>query len=244
MRAVITAGGLVDDAFAHTIGTPVKALAPFRGATLLDVALEACRGAGIDGVAVVGGPEVAAHLRGTGVRAIDADADGGLNAIRALDAWPGEPFVYLTSDLPFVSAAGVRDLVARAGDAALAMALAEVRAYEARFPGAPPHAVRLGGERIANGSAFVVGPAGAAPARALAARFFAARKSLFALAGLLGPAMILRFATRTLRVADLEAYGARMLGVRVAAVRGCDPGLCYDVDTPEEYRYACALPPP
>ncbi len=239
MRAVITAGGLVDGTFADAIGTRVKALAPFGARTLLDVALDACAGAGIDGVAVIGGAEVRAHLAGCDVRVFDAALDGGTNVLRALDAWPGERFVYLTSDLPFASGAGVRDLITRSEPYALAMALGDSTAYEALFPAAPPHAVVLRGERVAHGSAFVFGPAAVEPARALATRFFAARKSLFALALLLGPSMCARFATRRLRIADLEAYGRRVLGVPVGALRDCDPGLCYDVDTLDEYRYAC-----
>ena len=106
MRAVITAGGLVEGEFAEAIGTRVKALAPFGSRTLLDVALDACSGAQIEGVAVIGGAEVRAHLAGRDVRAIDAALDGGTNLLRALDAWPGERIVYLTSDMPFASASG------------------------------------------------------------------------------------------------------------------------------------------
>jgi CTP:molybdopterin cytidylyltransferase MocA len=239
MRAVITAGGLVDGAFAKAIGTAVKALAPFGARTLLDVALDACEGAGIDGVAVIGGPEVRGHLaHRAGVRVIDAALDGGTNLLRALDAWPGERMVYLTSDMPFASAHGVRDLIARSADLALTMALADVDAYDARFPGAPGHSVALGGERVANGNAFVVAPAAVVPARTMATKFFDARKSLLRLALLLGPSMCLRFATKRLTIADLEAYGRRRLGVSVGALRGCDPGLCYDVDTLADYEYA------
>jgi GTP:adenosylcobinamide-phosphate guanylyltransferase len=239
MRAVITAGGLVDGPFAATIGTRVKALAPFGAATLLDVALEACTGVGIDGIAVIGGPEVRAHLAGRNVRLIDAALDGRVNVLRALDAWPGERFVYLTSDMPFASAAAVRDLIARSAEYAVTMALADVDAYEARFPGAPEHRVVLGTERVANGNAFVLGPPAVDPLRSMATRFFAARKSLPKLALLLGPAMCLRFATKRLTIADLERYGRRKLGVSVGALRGCDPGLCYDIDTLAEYEYAC-----
>ncbi len=238
MRAVITAGGLVDGAFADAIGTRVKALAPFGARTVLDVVLEACEGAGIDGVAVIGDPEVRAHLAGRGVRTIDAALDGGTNLLRALDAWPGERFVYLTSDLPFASAAGVRDLIERSAGFALTMALADVAAYEARFPGAPGHSVALGGERVANGNAFVIAPEAVAPVRTMATKFFAARKNLLALALLLGPVMCLRFAAKRLTIADVEAYGRRRLGVAVGALRGCDPGLCYDVDVLADYEYA------
>jgi len=238
MRAVITAGGLVDGAFREAAGTAVKALAPLGAASLIDVALEACAAARIEGVAVVGGAEVRAHVRERDVRVIDADADGGVNLLRALDAWPAERFVYLTSDMPFATGDGLRDFIARSAPYGLAMALAEAEVYEARFRGAPQHAVTLGSERVANGNAFVLAPDAIAPARALAARFFAARKSLPKMALLLGPGMIVRFALRRLTIADLERFGTRRLGVPVGAVRGCDPGLCFDVDTVAEYEYA------
>jgi CTP:molybdopterin cytidylyltransferase MocA len=240
VRAVITAGGTVDGAFAEAIGSKVKALAPFGARTLLDVVLDACADAGIDGIALIGGAEVRAYAGARDrVRVLDALADGRTNVLRALDAWPGERFVYLTSDLPFADAAGLRDLIARSTDYALTMALADVGAYEARFPGAPAHSVALRGERVANGNAFVIAPSAVEPVRRLATQFFDARKSLPRIALLLGPSMCLRFATKQLGIADLEAYGRRRLGIAVGAIRGCNPGLCYDVDTLEEYTYAC-----
>lgn len=241
MRAVITAGGIVDGEFAAEIGTTIKALAPFAGRVLLDVGLDACAGAGITDVGVVGGPEVRSHLRGAGVRVIEAAADGGTNVLRALDAWPGERFVYLSSDLPFLGAEGLRDFIARSTPFAVTMAVASEPDYRARFPGAAPHGITLRGERIVNGSAFVVAPEAVPPARALAVRLFDARKNLFALARLLGPALCARFVMHRLAVADIEAFGARALRLPVAAVRNCDPGLCYDVDTVEDYRTACTL---
>ena len=239
MRAVITAGGTVDEAFARELGTPVKALAPFGSRTLLDVVLAACDGAGIDGVAVVGDAEVAAHLRGSGVRTIDAAVDGAAHVARALDAWPHEPFVYLTSDLPFASAAGVRDLIARSDGLALSMGLTSHAAFAARFPDAPPAGVTLRGERVVNAGAFVFAPEGVAPVRAFAARLFDARKSPLAMARLLGPGLLMRFALRRLGVTQIEDYARARLAVSLAAVRDCDPTLCYDVDTLAEYRYAC-----
>ena len=241
VRAVITAGGVVDGPFAQAIGTAVKALAPFGSGTLLDVALAACAAAGIADVAVVGGRDVRTHLQGSGVRVIHADADGGINVLRALDAWPGESFVYLTSDLPFIDAAGLGDFIARSTDFALTMALAGDGRYRARFPGAPSHGVTLRGERVVNGSAFVVAAEAVPRARTLATRLFAARKNLFALARLLGPSLCAQFVVGRLGIGDIVAFGQRRLGAPVAAVRDCDPGLCYDVDTLLEYEYACSL---
>ena len=240
MRAVITAGGLVEGPFAEAIGTTVKALAPFGARALLDVALDAVSGAGIDGVAVIGGNEVRAHLRARDVRVVDADRDGATNVLRALTAWPAERFLYLTSDMPFATADGLRNLIARSAEYAVTMALADVDAYELRFPNAPAHSVTLGGERVANGNAFVLAPWAAGTVHALATKFFDARKSLPKLAMLLGPTMCLRFLTKRLTIADLEDYGRRRLGFAVSALRGCDPGLCYDVDTLADYEYALA----
>ncbi|HYZ17685.1 MAG TPA: NTP transferase domain-containing protein [Candidatus Acidoferrum sp.] len=239
MRAVITAGGTVEERFADAIGTPIKALARVGTRALLDAAIDACTGAGIERIAVVGGDEVKAHLAGRAVRVIDAAADGATNVLRALDAWPEERFLYLTSDLPFVQAPGLSDFIARSEPFALTMALCASLAYDARFPGSPPNGLTLRGERIVNGCAFVLDPSAVAPARALATRFFDARKSLFALARLLGPALCLRFATKRLAVTDIERYASRVLGVPVAAIRGSDPGLCYDIDTLAEYEYGC-----
>ena len=240
MRAVITAGGLVGDPFAATAGTPVKALAPVHGTALLDLAVAACAGAGCSGIAVVGGPEVRVHLAGTAVTVIDAAADGRTNVLRALDAWPGERFVYLSSDLPDVTAPGLRDFIDRSEPFALTMALADAAAYAVRYPGAPPHEIALRGGRFANGSAFVFGTEAVGPARAFAVRAFAARKNLLALSRMLGPALVLRYLTRRLRLSHIEAYARRTLGVAAAAVRDCDPGLCFDVDTLDDYRYACS----
>jgi GTP:adenosylcobinamide-phosphate guanylyltransferase len=239
VRAVITAGGTVDGAFAETIGTPVKALAPFGARTLLDVVLDACFAAGIDDVAVVGGSEVRKHLWGRDIRLVDDAGDGAGNVLRALGAWPGERFLYLTSDLPFVDAAALADLAARSDGIGLTMGLCSGDAYDRRFPGAPPHGVVLRGERIVNACAFVIAPHAVEAVSRFATRFFAARKSLFGLAMLLGPALCTRFALRRLGVAEIERHARKQLGISVSAIHDCDPVLCYDVDSLAEYTYAC-----
>jgi len=237
--AVITAGGRVDDAFAATIGTPIKALAPFRSGVLLDVVLDAIAAAGIAEIAVVGDPDLARHLP-ENVRLIPAALSGAENVARALDAWPTGDLLYATSDLPFVTAADLRAFLDASAAFDLTMPLAAAAAYEAAYPAAPPHVMALGGERFASGSVFFIGSAARVPLRAVAGRFFEARKSALGMAGLLGPALLLRFLLRQLRVADVERRAVRVLGVRAAVIRDSAPGLCYDVDTAAEYDYACA----
>ena len=157
LRAVVTAGGRVDEAFAAAIGTRLKALAPFRSGTLLDVVLGAIGGAGIADIAVIGDAEIRRRVDGS-VRVIAADDDGAVNVARALDAWPaGDDLLFATSDLPFVRDADLRWFLAAAADYDLSLPLAGASAYEAAYPGGPPHITELGGERVANGSVFFIG---------------------------------------------------------------------------------------
>ncbi len=239
-RAVVTSGGRVDGAFASAIGTGVKALAPLGSGRLIDPVLAALRGCGIGEIAVVGGPEVAAHLAGSSVTHVAADADGATNVLRALDAWDAGDLLFATSDLPFVTAAALGAFLAASRAFALTMPLAAGDAYEAAYPGAPPHVTALGGERVAGGSVFFIAAAARAPLRRVAGRFFDARKSLLGMARLLGPALLVRFLLRRLHVADVESRACATFGIDAAAIRDAAPALCYDVDTLDDYRYACA----
>jgi hypothetical protein len=238
VRAVITAGGRVEGRLAAAIGTPVKALAPFGAGVLLDVVLDAVAAAGIAGIAVVGDPVVGRRLP-AGVRLIPAAPDGATNVGRALDAWPDDDLLFATSDLPFVTAPALRAFLGASAGYGVTMATASAAAYAAAYPGAPPHLTSLAGERISGGSVFFIARAARVPLRAVAGRFFEARKSALAMARLLGAPLLVRYLVRRLRVTDVEQRAQAALGVRAGAVRDADPGLTYDVDTLADYRYAC-----
>lgn len=237
--AVITAGGRVDAEFAQTIGTPVKALARIGGKTFLQLTIDALRAVGIERIAVVGGTEVRAACTGAVERVIDESADGAENLRRALHAWDeSTPLLYLTSDMPFINADALRAFIARVPEGTLALPLTEWDDFARRFPGAPPFGVTLAREKVVNGGAFAI-PAGAqARVERFATRFFDARKSVWRMARLTGPLLLLQFALRRLSVARLESHAQRLLGVPACAVRGAPPELAYDVDILAEYRYA------
>lgn len=239
--AAITAGGRVGGEFARTIGTTVKALAPIGGTTLLDRCIAALRGAGVERIALVGGAEVREAAARQVDRFIEESADGTENVHRALHAWePDSPLLYATSDMPFVNGAAIRAFLARVPDGALAVPLAEWRAFDARFPGAPPFGIVLGGEKVVNGGVFAIPAAGAQRIAQFAARFFEARKSPWRMARLTGPALLLQFATHRLRVDTLEAHAARLLAMPAVTVRDAAPELAYDIDELAEYTYAIA----
>lgn len=239
--AVITAGGRVDGAFAEAVGTPVKALAPFQGATFLRRTIDALREIGVDRIAVVGGVEVRTACEHDDVRVIGESSDGAENLRRALRAWDDcTPLLYATSDMPFITGDALQAFLERVPAGTLALPLTEFDAFEKRFPGAPPFGVTLAGETVVNGGVFAI-PAGANQRiEEFAARFFAARKSVWRMARLTGPALLLQFALRRLGVAQLEAHARRLLRIPALALRNAPPELAYDVDVLEEYRYALA----
>jgi len=236
--AVITAGGRVDPAFAAAIGIEVKALAPLGQRLLIDAAIDAARAIGVKGVAVVGGERVRAHCGNRVDRFIDAAEDGVENIRRALAAFEFDRLVYLTSDLPFITGDDLAAFVHASAEAQLTMPLADAKAYERAYPFAPVHTMSLGGERFANGSVFAIDRAALAPLETLAGEFFTARKSLPKLAVLLGPALVLRFLTRQLRIRDIEGRARALFGLDARAIRGSAPSLCYDIDSIAEWKYA------
>jgi GTP:adenosylcobinamide-phosphate guanylyltransferase len=241
VKAVITAGGRIEGVFAQAAGTPVKALASISGTTMLVCVVEALRACGVTRLAVVGGAEVRAACGASVDRFVDESPSGSENLLRALRAWPedGEPLLYATSDLPYVTAAAVSDFVRRVAPGTLAMGLVDFAAYEARFPGAPPAGITLAGKRVVNGGLFWIPPGSAERLSAVATRLFEARKRPWRMASLVSPLVLVRFLLGRLSVAHLEAIASRALGVPARAVNPCAPELAFDVDGIVEYRYAC-----
>lgn len=237
--AVVTAGGRVSGDFADALGTQVKALAPFRNATFLQLTIDALRGAGVERIAVVGGGEVRVACNGTVERFIDETGDGAENLRRALHAWePGQPLLYLTSDMPFIDASALTAFIERVPEGTLALPLAEWDEFVRRFPGCPPFGISLAGEKVVNGGAFVIPPNAHDRIERFATRLFDARKSVWRMAQLTGPTLLLQFVFKRLGIAQLEAHARRLLGIPASAVRNAPPELAYDVDLLQEYRYA------
>jgi GTP:adenosylcobinamide-phosphate guanylyltransferase len=243
MKAVITAGGPIAGNYAERAGTHLKALAPVRGKTMLARTIEALRGVGVARIAVVGGEEVK-NACGSTVEKIVPDAGTGRgNVLGALDAWPedGDRLLYLTCDMPYVTAPALQTFVDAVPEPILSMALCEIDAFLLRFPNIPPSfGITLNGEMVVNGGAFLI-PAGAnARIRSFATRLFEARKTPLKMASIAGPSLLLKFLFGRLAISELEARASGLLGVPVVAARGCSPELGFDADTLTEYEYALA----
>ena len=228
MKAVITAGGLAGGALSAAAGTPVKALAPVRGVPMLESVIVALREAGADRIALIAGPDVRNHYSPSVEQTIDASASGGANIMRALNAWPedGGALLYATCDLPYVTAAAVRDFVARTPGDALAMSLVKSERYAQRFPDCPGFGITLAGENVVNGGVFLIPPGGAARVERVASPFFDARKRPLRMASLIGIGTLWRLLTKTLSVGDLERKASRELGIRALAIREIGRASC------------------
>lgn len=240
-RAVITAGGPIDGAFARAAGCERKALARVRGRALIEIAIDALHECGIFEIAVVGNDDVGALCIPRGARMISEGGSGAENVTRALDAW-GEDraLLYLTCDMPYLDAIALRWMLQRLDPSTLAMPLTEHEAYVRRFPDAPEAGIVLNGERVVNGGVFYL-PAGAQRAvRGLATTLFDARKAPWKMARVAGAAMLLRFLLGRASIASLERRATALLDLPAAALRGAPPELAFDIDEERDYVYALA----
>lgn len=240
---VITAGGRVGGEFARMLGTSVKALASVRGATILQRTIDAVRGAGAARVAVVGGDEVRAACASCVDRFIEESESGPENQRRALRAWEEDAaLLYLTSDMPYVDARALAEFLERVPEGALALPLTEMRDFVRRFPDAPRFGTTLAGERVVNGGAFAIPAGSAAAIERLALQFFEARKSVWSMARLAGPELLVRYVFGRLGVERLERQAQRLLHLPAVAIRNAPAELAFDVDLLEEFRYAADHP--
>jgi CTP:molybdopterin cytidylyltransferase MocA len=244
VKAVITAGGRLEGEYARIAGTTIKALAPVRGTTMLDRIIDALHANGIEEIGVVGGREVR-HACGNRIARLVPDAgDGERNLLAALTMWPedGDALIYAASDMPYVDGPALASFLDRVRADTLAMPLADYTAFTARFPGAPPFGITLGGERVVNGGVFHI-PAGTRNAlQSIALAMFSARKRPWRMATVAGPVLLARFVVRRLSIEHIERRAGILLDRPAQAVRACAPELSYDADTIDEYRYACNNP--
>jgi len=253
LAAVVTAGGRIvwaEPAVSPPDHVPlrelppdwysIKALLEVGGRTLLERVLEAvwCS-ENVKEVLVVGSPFLRYWLNRPAERLIPERAEAHENLIAGLQAVAHYPRVlYLTSDLPFVTAQTVnRFLDSCPSEAQLCYAIVRREAFDARFPNSPSTYARLKDGEFVAGCAALIEPSALLQRAEWICRVSQRRKSLWRLALLAGSRVLWRYATRQLTVPDLERRAQLLLGMRCRAVE-CEPELAYDIDTPPEYAYA------
>ena len=239
--AVVTAGGRLSPSDARRFGTDVKALVHVGGRSLLAIVVSALRAAPETGRIIVVGPRQAQASTPGVDRWIDEFPTGEENLIAALQAGTTDRILFSASDLPFVTRESFSNLVSRAGPDIDAVYPIYRRAeFLQAYPDGRTRFASLADGDWTGGSAFVLNPAPFLRNLHVVRQVFGARKSVFALASLLGPSLLLKFTVRQLRVADVERRATAVLGVCVRAVTGADPALAMDCDDLTDLTYVHA----
>ena len=238
--ALVTAAGRLKPAEAQRYGTDIKALVRIGDATLLDILIRALRQTSQIGRIVIVGPSAAR----AGVDAdlwVDERESGEENVFAALRSARSERAVFAASDLPFVDAASIERLIELVpADADAAYPICSRDEFERAFPGARSSFARLRDGEWTGASVFVVRPEFALRNERLLRRAFGARKSLLALAALLGPSLALQYALNQLHVADIVRRAEQLMQGSIVALRDAAPGLAMDCDEAADFEYAMA----
>lgn len=249
IAALVTAGGLLPPELAAICGTTIKALAPLGDLRFIEHVCAALRASGIvDTVAVVGNVEA---LRNAGIVAdlwVEEGATLPENLRRAIAALRGagrlqneERLLLCATDAVFLHADTLRELARVAEevpDADIVFPLVRQADYERFFPGSPNVYAPLAGERLTGSSVQIVRPAAIERCLPDIERAFAARKSQWQMARLLGAGFVWRFVTRTLTVADAVKKVESATGLNVSAPIFADARVAADVDGVADYEYA------
>ena len=253
--AVVLAGDRgPGDPVARAGGAPCKALVPVGGIPMVVRVLDALAASrGVDTVSLCGpAPEalegaagLAARVAAGTVAGQPAGATPAASAAAGLAALDVRvPAMVTTADHALLSPALVDEFLARAADhgADAVVGLVALETVRSAFPAARRTEIRLREGAFCGTNLFAFPtPAGR---RAVDAwqRVEAQRKRPWRLvAGVLGPAAVLRYAAGRLSVEEAMARLSRAMGVRVGAVELSRPEAGVDVDTVEDLALAEAF---
>jgi hypothetical protein len=242
-NAFITAGGLLTGTLKETAGTSVKALIKIGGFSMLERAVRALRESElIDKIALIAPREVEELPDRHGVDTfIEAHQSGVQNILRGLEYYRDDTRVVLaSSDLPFIHGEAVSDFLERCPASALLCypIFEKEEINPAIRPGVPSY-IRLKDGSFTGGSLFLMDVRACLGKMSEIGKSFNARKSVPAMAFLLGPRVIMKFLTGQCTTGDLIHRVEQVLGGPCAAVRGCDPVITIDIDDEKAYRFAC-----
>lgn len=243
--AVIPAGGTIPDSYARAIGSPCRALAPIGHAKrhVMQIVVNALRDSGAVRriIAVSAGP-VSQAISGVDLwlPASDEGIDNILRGLGALES-SDKPAIIAASDLPFLTADAVRRFVERcSADEDLSLGIIRAESYRTAFPAAPKSqwvSLRDAGQ-VTIGGLFGVKPAVMFREAEYVKRVMSARKSQWRMARLLGPRLLLAWATGSLTLAGVAARGEHLLNCRAKIIQDAPVQLAFDIDTENDYTYA------
>lgn len=229
--AVVLAGGGPDPRLAP--GLPNKAFLVMGGRPLVARVVGALRETpGVGPIVVVGPTAPLAALFGPEVETVPDVGTLMGNLSAALSRVPAAAqALAVASDLPLLSAAAVAAFLERCPPGAdVCYPIVPQEAIEAAYPGARKTYVRTADGTFAGGSILLFRAGVIAQVQPLVEQILAARKRPWQLAQLFGWAMVMKFASGRLAVAELEARAREITGLVARAVVFPGPELALDVD--------------
>lgn len=238
LSAVVLGGGAPDE-LTRAAGVSAKALVPFAGRPLVHYVLDALHGCGAVGRVIyvgVADAYVTAHtaqLLPAGPSFVDSFSAG---VEAALAAAPRQSVLVTTADLPWLTAAALRDFLAAGMGADLAYPIVAKETAEAQFPAQRRTFVRLTDGRFTGGNMMLLSPVAVPVLLPFIQRAYQGRKNPLALAQLFGVDFILRLLVGRLSLRQIEARAERVLGVSVRALPTLHASIGADVDKLEHLQ--------
>jgi GTP:adenosylcobinamide-phosphate guanylyltransferase len=237
--AFVLAAGEAHGRLAEMGGTHLRALINVGGRPMVERVLTALRGSRrTKRIAVVAPREVQQRMeRGLADLTVTAGATFIENVMLGLNALGGDGHIlFAHADAPLVTSAAIDDFLDRAEplNPNLAWAIVPKEDVERRFPHGHRTYAHLREGTFAGTNVVLVDASFVAKHEALVRQFYQHRKNPLRLAGMLGPAFVLRLLTGTATIAQLEQRVGRVIGGDVRAVVSHHPELAFDVDKPED----------
>lgn len=241
--AVLPAGGRITGEFAVQAGTDIKALIRMNGETLLGRLIRILRETGrVERIIVIGPPDALMEAQACGADVLLPEyATGTENILSGLEAVSGGRMALIVpTDLPFVTPDSLNAVLdAGSPDAEILVPVVRRDDFEQEFPSNVSVYVPLREGEVTLGCAFRVNPQAILRNKSALERIFNARKSNMAMVKLLGVNFVLRYLTKTLSVRHIEERCRAILGCRGEAWVGAPALLACDIDTPEDWVFAC-----
>ena len=212
-----------------------KALIRLQGQTLLARVITALKEAGAARVAVVADhPEVRAEAVSHGAEVL-GEAAGPSLSVKAGAARLGTPLLVTTADHAMLEGAWVAQFLADVPAGVDVAALVAPRAaVEAAAPGTQRTWLKLADGDWSGCNMFYLATPGALAVIDLWRRVEAERKRPWRMAKILGPGMLLRYATRRLALKDAAIRLGRLAGVSASIVETPYGLASVDVDKPSD----------
>lgn len=232
MDVVILAGGKASDDMKAQFGIDYRCQLPWRGGTMLDHVNQAVENMGH--VVVVGGPAE--------TRDVEEGSDFVGSVTAGLQATTSTQVLMVTADLPFIREESLLAFSAQCHqDAALNFSVVPLEICQRDFPMLKRTAIMTKQGRLTGGNVCLCQRDMLLANMDIVARAYAKRKSPFALAGMVGPGFILRFAAGQLMpslvsLPFLEKRVSRILKFKARAVVCPFADIGTDIDNLAQYQ--------